>query len=132
MVLLCCLALFIVSQLFNHVHVHVHVYVCAPVYEQSSVHMITYHRLIKQSKATQHDQLRRLTFSSFQRKSELDSNPRHCFSGPVLYPLSYRGSSVVVGRIRQYKARQVSLYPLINRGNMYSICTGIHHTYVCM
>ena len=32
---------------------------------------------------------------------------------------------MVVGQIRQYKARQVSLYPLINRGNsnLASTCT---------
>ena len=47
-------------------------------------------RGIKQSKATQQHQLRWLTFSSFQRKSELprwDSNQRHCFSRPVLLPV---------------------------------------------
>ena len=30
---------------------------------------------------------------------------------------------MVVGRIRQYKARQVSLYPQINRGNSNLACT---------
>ena len=38
-----------------------------------------------------------------------DLNPRHCFPRPVLCPLSYQGSSVVVGRIRQYVHVQ---YPL--------------------
>ena len=33
--------------------------------------MITYQRLIKQGKATHHHQLRQLTFSPFQKKSEL-------------------------------------------------------------
>ena len=46
--------------------------------------------------------------------SRWDSNPHHCFSRPVLCPLSYRGSPVVVGQIRQYKTRQVSL---TTRGN---------------
>ena len=51
-----------------------------------------------------------------------NSNPHNCFSRPVLCPLSYRGSSVVVGRIRQYEARQVRISNhLMNRGN--SLCS---------
>ena len=73
---------------------------------------------------------------SFQGKVSClrwDSNPRHCFSRPVLLPLSYQGSSLVVDQIRQYKARQVSLYALINRGNcgMFVLVPKIHTLYMC-
>ena len=84
---------------------------------------------------TQHHQLRRLTFSS-QRKSELPQvgfEPVTVLSRPVLCPLSYRGSSVVVGPIRQYKAREVSLYHLITRGNsnLASTCVEIPLNWDC-
>ena len=54
----------------------------------------------KQSKATHHHHLRRLTFSPFQRKSELPQvgfEPTSLFLWTSALPLSYRGSSVVVG-----------------------------------
>ena len=48
-------------------------------------------------KATQYHQTAHFLFIF----SNLDSNPCHYFSKPVLCPLSYWGSSVVVGQIKQ-------------------------------
>ena len=49
-----------------------------------------------------------------------DSNTRHRTPRSVLLPLSYRGSLVVVGRIRQYKARQSVSMPPDKQGKQYS------------
>ncbi len=61
---------------------------------QLYMYMITHQRLIKQSKATQLHvhQLRRSLSLPFKQKVSCprwDSNPHHCFSRPVLYPLRY-------------------------------------------
>ena len=77
----------------------------------------------EQSKATQHHHLRWLSFKENVSCPRWDSNPHHCLSA---LSTNYRGSSVVVGCIRQHRARPVSLYPLINRGNSNSACATSH------
>ena len=82
-------------------------------------------RLIKQGKATQQhwDGSLSLLFKEKVSCPKWDLKPRHSFSRPVLCPLSYWGSSVAVGRIRHYKARQVSPHPQVNRRNSNLACT---------